>query len=113
MCALASNYGPIAYLNIVTGNYRIHHQGIWSGETKIQQFEKQLDTFLKMKKVFPNKDQQLAIENRIYNIRRKLSRLYIRNKDFSKSLSLIHQLSKTNKIDSAKVFFGNLISIVH
>ena len=112
MCALASNYGPIAYLNIITGHYRVHNQGIWSGKSKIRQFEMQLETFVKMKNVFLKKEQQLAIENRIYHIRRKLSRLYILNKDFGKSFSLIHQLSKTNKIDSAKVFFGNLISIV-
>ncbi|TFV97197.1 glycosyltransferase [Algoriphagus kandeliae] len=110
LSALATEHGPVGFLNFNSGCYRIHNSGIWSGKNLIQQFENQLDTFEKMKLYFLKDFQQIAISNRIYHIRRRLSRLYAKEKDFGKSLSQMKHMVKVNPIDSSKVFLGNLIA---
>lgn len=112
LCAIAANYGPAGFLNFNSGSYRVHNQGIWSGKSVIKKYEMQLDTFQKMKGVFKNKDQQKAIDNRIYAIRRELSRYYLLNKELIKSTYEIRQLSKVSKFGTVKAILGNLLSLV-
>ncbi|GAB2481149.1 MAG: glycosyltransferase [Cytophagales bacterium] len=110
LCAIATENGPAAFLNFNSGCYRVHNQGIWSGKTEIHQFEMQLDTYLKMQGYFTKDFQQKAISNRIYKIRRKLSRLYAKDLHFGKSMNQMKYMFSVNPKDSSKVLFGNLIA---
>jgi Glycosyltransferases involved in cell wall biogenesis len=110
LSALATEYGPVGFMNFNSGCYRVHNNGVWSGKNMIQQFENQLDTFQKMKLYFLKDFQQRAISNRIYQIRRRLSRLYAQERDFGRSLSQMKYMIKENPFDSSKVFLGNLVA---
>jgi len=112
LCAIATSSGPASFLNFNSGSYRIHNQGVWSGKSQIGKYEMQLDTYAKMREYFLDTEQQIAIDNRIYNIQRKLSRLYFKNKRFLDGFSLVKILAKRNKVDSIKVLTGNLMSII-
>jgi glycosyltransferase involved in cell wall biosynthesis len=112
LCAIATSSGPASFLNFNSGSYRVHNQGVWSGKSQIGKYEMQLDTYAKMREYFLDTEQQIAIDNRIYNIQRKLSRLYFKNKRFLEGFSLVKILAKRNKVDSIKVLTGNLMSII-
>lgn len=112
LCAIATESGPAGFLNFNSGCYRVHNQGVWSGKTEINQYEMQLDTFQKMIGYFSKDFQQKAISNRIYKIRRKLSRLYAKELEFGKSFIQMKYMFPINPKDSSKVLFGNLIAPV-
>jgi glycosyltransferase involved in cell wall biosynthesis len=110
LCALATQYGPAGFLNFNSGAYRVHNQGVWSGKTEIKQFEMQLSTFQNMQCFFVKDLQQKAISNRIYKIRRALSRLYARELEFGKSMNQLMYIFSKDPIDSTKAFLGNLVA---
>ena len=110
LCALATEYGPAGFLDFNSGAYRVHSQGVWSGKTEIRQYEMQLDTFLKMLSYFSKELQQKAISNRIYQLRRTLSRLYAKELKFGKSMNQMKILFSENPKDSVKAFLGNLVA---
>jgi glycosyltransferase involved in cell wall biosynthesis len=110
LCAIATENGPAAFLNFNSGCYRIHNQGVWSGKTEINQYEMQLDTYQKMQGHFTKDSQKKAISNRIYKIRRKLSRLYAKELHFGKSMVQMKYMFAFDPKDSSKVLLGNLIA---
>lgn len=110
LCAFATEYGPAGFLNFNSGCYRVHNQGVWSGKSEINQYEMQLSTFQIMQGFFKKKVQQKAISNRIYQIRRRLSRLYAKEKEFGKSFRQFGYMISINPKDTAKVFLGNLLA---
>lgn len=110
LCALATEYGPAGFMDFVSGAYRVHNEGVWSGKTEIKQFEMQLNTFQNMRSFFVKDLQQKAISNRIYQIRRTLSRLYAKELKFGKSMNQMKILFSENPKDSVKAFLGNLVA---
>ncbi|SFT39830.1 Glycosyl transferase family 2 [Algoriphagus locisalis] len=112
LCAIATEYGPACFLNFTSGCYRVHNQGVWSSKTEIQQFEMQLKSFLVMAEYFSKDYQKKSITKRIYSIKRKLSRLYLKEKNISKSMDQIRYMFPINPADTVKVVVGNLLSIV-
>lgn len=113
LCAIATNYGPIGFMNFNSGSYRVHNQGIWSGKTEIRQFEMQLDTFQKMLSYFTKGHQKKAILNRIYKTHRTLSRLYAKELEFGKSMNQLKIIFSVDPKDTMKAFLGNLVAPVY
>jgi glycosyltransferase involved in cell wall biosynthesis len=110
LCAIATEYGPAGFMNFNSGSYRVHNQGVWSGQSMIKQYENQLATFNLMYEHFSKPEQKRAIEKRIYAIRRSLSKNLFKEKMIAKSFEQLNILFKTNKLDAAKVLIANLIS---
>lgn len=110
LCAIATEFGPAGFMNFNSGSYRVHNQGVWSGQSMIKQYENQLATFQLMHEFFSKPEQKRAIEKRIYAIRRSLSKKLFKEKMISKSFEQLNILFKTNKLDATKVLIANLIS---
>ncbi|MEX2409823.1 MAG: glycosyltransferase [Candidatus Paceibacterota bacterium] len=86
--ALITENGPAAFMDVVTGAYRIHGDGIWGEKSSIEQNLMQIDTFEEMKKVFLKKEQQKAINQRINSVQRQLCMGYATDGNLIKSYRL-------------------------
>ena len=92
--AMITRFGDAAFIDRVTGCYRIHSGGIWSSQQKVERYTMQLATFYQIRKHFDRREEQKAINTRVRRIGRIMIADAIENKDIQRCINAIIGLFK-------------------
>jgi glycosyltransferase involved in cell wall biosynthesis len=78
LSALVTRHGPAKYLDFISGCYRVHPGGVWSGRGAIEQRMMMLESLLAIRKAL-NRDEELkAIEKTIRHVFRRVGKLSVK-----------------------------------
>ncbi|WP_319591533.1 glycosyltransferase [uncultured Draconibacterium sp.] len=86
--AQVTEKGPAAYLDFISGCYRLNEGGVWGMSTLIRQKEMQLRTFKTMKRFFVKDEEIKAINARISRIQLIMSGYYLKKMDLLQAVKL-------------------------
>ncbi|MFW6275060.1 MAG: glycosyltransferase [bacterium] len=83
VCGLVSKFGPAAYLNFVSGSYRVSEKGVWSMKSKIERTEMKISTFLVLKNIFKTQEEQRAINSRLARMKLIQASFFLKKRKLS------------------------------
>jgi glycosyltransferase involved in cell wall biosynthesis len=78
LSAIVTRQGPAKYLDFISGCYRVHSEGVWSGKDAIEQRMMMLESLITIRKVLNRKEEAEAIEKRIRGTMLRVGKLSVK-----------------------------------
>lgn len=104
--ALISQNGPVKYFNTVTGCYRIHDTGMFSGASFEEKNKNKMASFKAILNYFPSRKVKANARKAISNLYQKLSYYYLSNGEIKKFIATFAEGSKFAVLNGQLPTFG-------
>ncbi|WP_062622726.1 glycosyltransferase family 2 protein [Aequorivita aquimaris] len=102
--------GKIGYLDFVSGVYRQHTEGVWTGSNLIDQINKRIMTLELLKDYFKVELGMVKVfDNHIMNNRRRMVEYYWKNRKMRLLINEYIRFSKEYPLDSYRLLFSNIM----
>ena len=102
--ALLSRKGPAAYLNFISGHYRVNQGGIWSMKSPKHRLEMAERSLLKMKEFFSFSEEQKAVNAKLSRIKIFEAKLHFQSwKLLSAGIKIYKSLKQTFKLNEKQI----------